>query len=39
MKNGAPRDDPKNGRGRGWVVPYLESARKRPCKTNFRITS
>ena len=22
MKNGAPRDEPKNGRGRGWVVPY-----------------
>ena len=21
MKNGAPRDEPKNGRGRGWVVP------------------
>ena len=24
MKHGAPRDEPKNGRGRGWVVPYLE---------------
>ena len=23
MKNGAPRDEPKNGRGRGWVVPYF----------------
>ena len=23
MKNGAPRDEPKNGHGRGWVVPYF----------------
>ena len=23
MKNGAPRDELKNGRGRGWAVPYL----------------
>ena len=22
MKNGAPRDEPKKGHGRGWVVPY-----------------
>ena len=22
MKNGAPRDELKNGRGRGWAVPY-----------------
>ena len=22
MKNGAPRDELKNGRGRGWLVPY-----------------
>ena len=24
IKNGAPRDEPKNGRGRGWVVPYWQ---------------
>ena len=23
MKNGAPRDELKNGCGRGWAVPYL----------------
>ena len=23
MKNGAPRDEPNNARGRGWVVPYM----------------
>ena len=22
MKNGAPRDELKDGRGRGWAVPY-----------------
>ena len=22
MKNGAPRDELKNGRGRAWAVPY-----------------
>ena len=22
MKNGAPQDELKNGRGRGWAVPY-----------------
>ena len=23
MKNGAPRDELQNGRGRGWAVPYF----------------
>ena len=23
MKNGAPRDELKNGRGRGWAVPFF----------------
>ena len=26
MKHGAPRDEPKNGRGWGWVVPYQDHA-------------
>ena len=24
MKNAAPRDELKNGRGRGWAVPYVK---------------
>ena len=27
MKNGAPRDELKNGRGRAWASPYLGPAK------------
>ena len=30
MKNGAPRDELKNGRGRGWAVPYEGREENRP---------
>ena len=28
MKSGAPRDELKNGRGRGWAVPQMSSSPK-----------
>ena len=28
MKNGAPRDELKNGRGRGWAIPYEGGAKE-----------
>ena len=42
MKNGAPRDELKNGRGRGWAGPYfnlklLKSPLKMPCKIRVKI--
>ena len=33
MKNGAPRDELKNGRGRGWAVPYLGSLEHKSIST------
>ena len=32
MKNGAPQDEPKNGRGRGWVVPDYMGTQKQQRK-------
>ena len=32
MKNGAPRDELKNGRGRGWAVAYF-NAKSEPLET------
>ena len=29
-ETGAPRDELKNGRGRGWAVPYFSSLRQTP---------
>ena len=33
MKNGAPRDELKNGRGRGWAGPYLNKISYNPVKS------
>ena len=34
MKNAAPRDELKNGRGRGWAVAYSFKCQSRKCSIN-----